>query len=445
MSNPSPARVAAFHALLKLHEDETAFSAETLSMEIQARQLLEADAKLASAIVYGVLRHALALDNAYRPWLKQAPSRLSVKLRLLLRMAAAQHYLLSRIPPHAIASDTVELARRVVKLPARESGFLNAIVRKIVAQEAKLPASASPDVQHSMPPWLTDLFRNQFGEDYAAILLPELNLEPRLTLRANRLRGEREQLVEALQASGARVQPGLLSPDALLVDELPVQSLLKLPQFVEGQFYLQDEGSQIVALLAAPRPAEQVLDYCSAPGGKTTHLAEVAGGQADITATDVSDKRLGLVRENLARLQTPGVKVISPEDRAGTLARQAFDLVLVDAPCSGLGTLRHNPEIRYRVTPEKINRIAELQFQVLTEAAVYVRAGGRLVYSTCTVTREENEDVINRFLQRNTGYSIRSEADPRLEAIATANGWYATWPAFPGMDGFKAIVLERNA
>jgi len=444
----SAARVVACKVLLRLARDENAFAAETLDEQIVGAACSDADARLASAIVYNTLRNAYLLDLQYRPFLKQAPSRLSEGLQILFRMAACQRLLLSRIPAHAIANDTVELARRVLRLPQREVSFANAIVRKIAALGLlSYPPQDDPrylTVRYSTSEWLLDLFRKKYGEPNLLPLLEALNQEPELTLRISAAPGARDAVLQRVSALGGESAPGSLSPSALVVTGVPLARLLDTPEFRDGHFYLQDEGSQLVSWLAAPQPGETILDLCAAPGGKTTHMADLAGGAARIVATDVSERRLANLRENLSRLRTVGVEVV-PYEEVTSGAAGHFDCVLVDAPCSGLGTIRRNPEIRYRCSAGEIERLAAQQLDILTRAGALVRPGGRLVYSTCTFTDEENRGVIAKFLEQAPGLTIvESPSLPApIAALRTPGGYYATWPHHHQVDGFEAVVLRR--
>lgn len=451
----APARIAALEALVRVENQPALGSGEALDQAIREQVLDPRDARLATAIVYGVLRHAFWLDFQYAPFLRRDPSTLDGGLRLLFRMAACQRFLLERIPPHAIASDSVELARHL-NAGRQAVGFVNAVVRRIVAQEEPRMPSAGDSVallaiRHSHPEWLVRLYLEKFGREAGERILATNNEEAPVTLRANRLTaGPAADLARALEAEGIATRPGEVVPEALaLCESGMLRPLVSSPLFEAGAFYLQDEASQVVAHLACPRPGERILDLCSAPGGKATHMAELAGGQARITATDLSGTRLQLVRENAERLRTHGLEVremreLEETERPG--AEGGFDLVLVDAPCSGLGTLRRNPEIRYRCSPKMIRRLAAEQGRILRKAAALVRPGGRIVYSTCTVTDRENRQVIESFLREVPGFSL-SESETEVDAIRRlrrGDGLYRTWPDHLILDGFEAAVLKRE-
>lgn len=452
MSRPAPtgpapgaARRAALKALLRLEREPDATAADTLDRETRAARLDDRDTRFAHALAFAVVRHRSRLDALVTPLLRAGGiGAMAPEVACLLRMAAAQRALMDRVPPHAIAADTTALARHELRLDDRRAGFVNAVARRLanLPDEAIAPAAAAPDATgperrqrlagiHSHPLWLVELLENAFGPDRLEPMLAADNTEAPLTLRANRLAdGGRDAVAARLAGeTGAVFAPGAVAPDALIAPEgMPVQVLLATPAFAEGLFYFQDEASQLVAPLAAPRAGERVLDLCAAPGGKATHLAEVSGGLAAVTATDSGAARLGRLRQNVARLRTPGIEVA--DYAAATAEGRGYDVVVVDAPCSGLGTLRRHPEIRWRVTPADLDRLAVLQSEILRLGARLTAPGGRLVYSTCTFTERENAYVVEAFLEGHPEFH-------RADAVST-------WPDHPGLDGFHAALLQRR-
>ena len=452
----SPARATALRVLLDV-EASRADSAERLDLEIRERGLSDVDARLATALVYTVLRNRTLLDHQVAPFLRLAPSRLEPAVREILRLAAAQRWFFERIPPHAIANDSVTLARRVVRLHRREHGFVNAVVRRILdAPELRLPDQGSRDevlsIRYSVPAWILGELRGSFGEEKAAAaeerleaLLAAVNSEPPAALRVNVLATGVDVALAALAEAGIHAGRSRVVPEGIVLQEPGTLSrVIALPLFAAGHLYVQDEASQMVAHVARPAAGERILDYCSAPGGKTTHLAELSGGQALITATDASAERLATVGENIARMRTPGVTVL-PMEQVEAGVDGGFDLVLVDAPCSGLGTIRRHPEVRWRRSPETVRQSAVVQGGVLRAAARHVKSGGRLIYSTCSVTRAENADVVRAFCDSHPGFAIDRTPNPvaAVESLRWRDGFMRTWPQLPDVDGFEAVVLRR--
>jgi 16S rRNA (cytosine967-C5)-methyltransferase len=430
-------------------------SDEFLDGAIGRDGLCDADARLATALVLSVLRHQMWLDARYRPFLKLSPSRLSHELRTILRLAAAQRLLFDRIPEHAIANESTALAREVMRLPARDVAFANAVARRIAAMKAVppvpvVPGDATPatlldlSINTSHPIWLVEFLVGKYGLAEACGILQANNQEAPAVVRANRLRVSRDELYAEFARLDIACRPGALAPDSVILDSAATLSeALRSDLFLRGLFYVQDEASQLVSVIASPKAGERVLDLCAAPGGKATHMAEIAGGAASITATDVSARRLGTVRENVARLGTPSLETMEIED---VRARgQRYDLVLVDAPCSGLGTIRRNPEIRYRIAAEALERLAAQQLAILCEAARFVEPGGRIVYSTCSISDVENVAVIRAFLETNPEFEIAAAPAllPSLSELRRSDGFYRTWPRHLEMDGFEVAVLAR--
>lgn len=458
MKTISPARLAAAQTLMIIETEPFAQSGDVLAQKVTLGALRGDDARLARTIVFGVLRHSLTLDFYYQHLLKQPSSKLDSRLRMLLRMALFQRHFLSKVPDYAIVNDTVELAKSIFRLKPQQVGFLNAVLRQIVAADA-LPALPEGQrvghfsTRYSFPREVAGMLVEKYGTHKSAAIMELSNQEPPMTLRINSLRTSRAELTGLLQSDGFTVQDGVLAPQALLVETSSEgKSLFETQAFNDGLFYVQDEASQLVAQIVAPQAGESILDFCSAPGGKATHLAELSGAKAQITATDLSPERLEHVLENVARLHTPGVQVAQLDEVMGR--GQLFDAVLVDAPCSGLGTMRRNPEIRYRMSDEGFERQRVRQLNVLHEAAPLVREGGRLVYSTCSISDQENKGTIAQFLKDNNKWEIAgkpvetataevSEVGVDLENLRRPDGFYATWPRYPQVDGFEAVVLRR--
>ena len=453
----SPARLAATHVLRLQSLDTSTKATEALADAVVAIKCSPADERLARTLVFGVLRHQLTLDYFYGIHLKLPPAKLHPVLVTLLRMAAYQKFFLTKIPDYAIVNESVELAKTVYKLKAPQVGFLNAVIRKIVNADGPptVPAGnrvGELAVRYSFPKYLAGMLVEKYGTHRAVAIMEAANEEHPLTLRVNPLLTTSEALAGALEAEGFQVHLALLAPGALIVEAHPTgASVVATEAFGQGHFYIQDEASQIVPYIVAPRSGEAILDLCSAPGGKATQLAELSGGQSRITATDQSEQRLERVRENIERLRSPGIAVERYIDVVS--GGRQFDAVLVDAPCSGLGTVGGRPEIRYAVSEGTLRRQQNRQMEALQQAASLVLPGGRLIYSTCSVSDLENRDTVSRFLRENPDWEIlksdirqshSGQRDEFLVGLQRPDGFYATWPAFPGIDGFEAVVLVRR-
>lgn len=410
-----------------------AWATLTLDAELARSGLDERDRRLASELVYGVLRNRLRIDRALAAHADLA--RTPPKVRTALRVAAYQLLFLDRVPPYAAVDDAVDASRAAGG--QKLAGFANAVLRKVsAAREPPLPAGGLErlEIEHSLPRWILDeLARGRAAApgDPApelAELAAALGRPAPLVARFNRRRTTPEVLAEELRSEGAAVAPVEGVPSALRLDGLgdPARS----PSFLAGRWTVQDAGAQQVGPLAAPRPGMRILDACAGVGGKSTHLAELADDAAAIDAADQSRTKLGLLEESARRLGLAGIRthacdLLDPAAPLGT----AYDLVLLDAPCSGLGVLRRHPEAKWRLTPDAIPRLAALQARLLDAVVPRLAPGGALIYAVCTFTAAEGPAQIAALLERaRAGLRLVSEM--------------RTWP--PDADAFYLARLERT-
>lgn len=405
----APARIAAYDILVSL----AAGRADLPTLIAHARLSLadERDRALAAEIATGVQRWRAALDHLIVAFAKRPIDRLDHEIVEILRLSAYQILHLTRVPASAVVDDAVNLAKRAGKTSA--SGFVNAILRTTSRRRAALPLPPRPAdpgdrtaaldyfaITLSHPRWLAARWLDRYGFDATERWLQFNNEAAPLTLRVNPLRGTREQLLDRLAAEDVAVTPGRFAPDALLVaDGHPLRTTMA----DEGWFVVQDEASQIVPLLAGPRPGPAILDPCASPGGKTTALAAAAGPEARIVACDVRDRRMDLLRRIVGASGATTVRLVQADLLSPLPFTRPFDLVIVDAPCSGLGTLRRDPDIKWRRRETELATLAAAQATMLGHAAAMVAPGGRLVYSTCSSEPEENDAVVDAFLRRPEG------------------------------------------
>ncbi|MGC8741251.1 MAG: 16S rRNA (cytosine(967)-C(5))-methyltransferase RsmB [Candidatus Sumerlaeaceae bacterium] len=448
----SPARWVAFHVLSAVLGGQELDAPEAVRRSAAALGLSAPDRRLAFAIVLTVLRHLLTLDYQIQQRLHAKKSSTDPSILNLFRMISAQRHFLDRVPSYAAVSDAVEIGK-ALHLSAGAIRFLNAVGRALASQEnLNYPSTGDPaydlSVRWSQPRWLVQAFLDTYGQPSTLKLLSWLNEEPRATVRVNILRTTPSELASCWAADGIFSHPSDIVPTALILNSpQDFANALAHWTFQQGSFYVQDEASQLVSLALDPRPGEQVLDLCAAPGGKTTHLAELACGRATIHATDRDTKRLELLQENLARLQTPGVE-IRPYEEICLLAHnkaQCYDAVLVDAPCSALGTVRRHPEVRWRATLASLASFAETQRDLLMLAAQLVRPGGRIVYATCSPLRSENHEVVAHFLASHEDFMLAMPERLGNLFPSVAGQVFSTWPEWPELDGFCLTVLRRRA
>jgi len=441
----SPARRAAFEILRRV-ETEGAYASALLATLDQ--EMRHDDRALTNELVLGVLRRQLWLDRVSEHFAGRAIENLDVAVRLALRLGLYQLRFLSRIPESAAVNESVNLVH-VARLRSAAS-FVNAVLRRATREVDYDPAANESDpvartaVETSHPAWLIERWVQVYGTEAEAFA--RANNEPApVAFRLTRRAGEPKRILDEIRAAGA-----VLEPSRLVADAWRVKGGSEVLQTLShrGEVYLQDEASQLVASLVEVKAGERVLDVCAAPGSKALHLAALNPGTV-IVAADLHEHRLKTLRR-LAVLQDAGDVQLVAHDAARGLpfAAGSFDRVLVDAPCTGTGTLRHNPEIRWRITESDIHELASTQRLILGNAGDLVRRGGRLIYSTCSVEPEENEQVVQAFRAEHPEFEPVEPAWQQPEGIApglvTASGAIRTWPQRDDVDGFFVAVLQKS-
>ena len=409
MNGQNPRQIAA--RILGQRNAGGEFTENLLETALAGARLSSADRGLCQEIVYGVVRWQSALD-----WLiarKTGGREQKSGLQNLLRLGLYQIFWLDRIPDHAAVHETVELAKQGGFGP--QAGFINAILRGYLREAGatrKLLAdlkTTDPATGCSHPGWLVTRWQKNFGPEKTAQLLDWNNTPPKTFARVNTLKTDAGKLVEKWREEN--VGYDFVRRDWLeenLVFELKSHPPLNsLASFRAGWFYIQDPGTLLAPRELGAQPGEAILDLCAAPGGKTTVIAQLMRDEAKITACDVSEDRLKLIRENCRRL---GITCVEPLlISAFSLQPQAFDRILVDAPCSNTGVMRRRVDLRWRVSLTEISRLRQTQLELLKLAAVKLRPGGVLIYSTCSLEPEENSEVVKEFLHEHTGFKLENE------------------------------------
>lgn len=445
------ARRIALRALVRVEKDG-AFANRALDAGLaEAGRLDERDAALATELVYGTLRRQIYIDHALSHFSRQPLPALDFEIRALLRMGA--HQLLHlRMPEHASVHSTVELAKEVQK--GRAVTYVNAVLRSLVRQRANIlipPASVDPvgylSLTESFPRWLVEKILASGGFEKTSALLAALNHPAPLTVRVNSRRNDRTAAAHAIKAeTGIDALPTRFSPDGLTLSEARVTTALLRPE--SGLWQAQDEAAQLVSFLAAPSPGMRVLDACAAPGGKSCHLAELMDDRGTVDAVDVHANKLREIADGARRL---GLGSVTPRAADATMPLPfappgGYDLILLDAPCSGLGTIRRHPELKTRRTAEDVARLAELQVKLLDNVARYVRPGGVLTYAVCTFTQQEGSAQVAAFLKRHPDFTRAPAPAGPVDwgALLDVHGDMSLDPAHHGTDAFFAARLQRN-
>jgi 16S rRNA (cytosine967-C5)-methyltransferase len=440
------ARAIAWQVLMRVERDR-AFADLALHAALRNSELERRERALATELSYGTLRLRGRIDAVLRQCLDRDLAKLEPGVRNLLRLGTYQILCLSRIRNAAAVSETVELAK--VKGLGRAAGLLNAVLRK-VARRVEANALAFPDPEQdpqdylrdwgSLPAWLAERWLEQVGLKEAAALAEACTKAPPRTIRVS-AHADREVVAERLRGRVCRFAPRG-------VTGMRVDPTLD-PGFLQGEFTVQDEASQLIPLVLGVEPGDTVVDCCAAPGTKAVQLAEQVGPKGEVIALELHETRLGLIGRAARRLGLANLRILQRDAAKGFDLRGMlyFKRILVDAPCSGLGTLRRNPDARWRLKPEEIGRWAERGLAILTSAARYVEEDGVLVYSVCTHTPEETVTLITRFLETHPQFRLgdpRPHLPPAAAKLVDSEGALRTFPHRHGCDGFYAVRLVRS-
>jgi 16S rRNA (cytosine967-C5)-methyltransferase len=453
----APARTAAFHALRAVGMERADLPAALATSRTHLHD--ERDRSLAAEIVTGTLRWQRSLDHLIVYFAKRELKKLDPEVIAILRLSLYQILHLDRVPAAAVVDDAVDLTRGARKPSA--SGFVNAVLRSTLRQRNALPLPPRPQdishraaslqylgITHSHPEWLVERWLDRVGFDATERWVRFNNTTPALTLRANRLRATRDVVRAELDAVAVETEPTRYAPDGLVVTSgNPLAAREEAGGSARGLFVVQDEASQLVPLAVGARPGDRVLDLCASPGGKATAMAADMDDSGLLTACDVRPARLALLRKTVAASGARHLHVVRVPSTGPLPFTPRFNRVLVDAPCSGLGTIRRDPDIRWRRTADDLPRLARDQVALLGRAAEVVEAGGRLVYATCSSEPEENEGVVEAFLAAHGEFhlgDLRLDAPSALSEVVDGRGMLRTLPFAHGLEAFFAAALIRR-
>jgi 16S rRNA (cytosine967-C5)-methyltransferase len=435
--------------ILRKVESRDAFADILLDDAYRKSALPDRDRALLTELVYGTLRWRGKIDAQLTRQLRRPLNDSEVFIRNLLRVTVYQLLFLDKIPDYAAVDEAVRLAK--THNGRKVAGFVNGVLRNVLRDRERVAGSEPPSdsttalaIEVSHPEWLVRRWIEEFGREEAVALMLANNQKPPLVVRANTMKTTREELLKLFRQNGITAEPSRWSPQGVSISGGP--AVMRMPGFEEGLFQVQAEASQHIGYLLSPKSGEHVLDACAAPGGKTTHLAELMGDTGEVLATDRSARGVRKIIESAARL---GLKSIqsrcvdithesSPSDRP-------FDRILVDAPCSGLGTLRAHPEIKWRRNEADIARLSGVQSELLNRVADRLKPAGVLVYSTCTLSRAENEAVVEDFLKRHSGFELEDAAEhlPDEAKSLVQRRYFRALPHRHNTDGFFAARMRK--
>jgi 16S rRNA (cytosine967-C5)-methyltransferase len=468
MASIQNSRTLAFFALKNIYQKK-AYTDIALNRAIKSVdksvEIGQSDRSFTCELVYGIVRRQRTLDALIDVLGKKTAAQQPPDLRIILHLGLYQLRYLDRIPASAAVNTSVDLAKEngIAKLAGVVNGLLRGYIRQAETSDPlQLPDSivARLGIKHSFPDWIVQTWLEQLPVDEVDQLLAWFNLSPQIDLRVNILKTTISEVETALKNAGIAVERLPYLPQGLRLTS--AGAVTDLPGYKQGWWVIQDGSAQLVTHLLNPQPGETIIDACAAPGGKTTHIAELMQDTGQVIACDLSVKRLNKVRENAARLQLQSIQIEPGDVREQSKFANIADRVLLDAPCSGLGTLHKRPDIRWRQTSQAIKELFELQRELLEKAATWVKPKGILVYATCTLNVLENEKVIQSFLVNNPNWSRqftpKAIAQTRLDHAEetlysgflvqnwlTAEGWIKVYPHRYDMDGFFMVGLVRDS
>lgn len=447
----APARTAAYHAVRAIAAGRADLPAALHAS--RARLSDDRDRSLAAEIVTGTLRWQRSVDHLIEHFSRRRIAKLDAEVVAILRLSLYQLLHLDRVPASAVVDDAVDLTRAARKPSA--SGFVNAVLRAMLRQRHKLPLPMRPQdltdrnaavaylgITHSHPDWLVERWLDRYGFEATERWVRFNNEMPPLAVRVNRLRATRDEAIATLGRDDIDAEPTRYAPDGLVITR---GNPLRRPP--DGLVFVQDEASQLVPAVVAATAGECILDLCASPGGKTLAMAADMNDVGRIIASDVRPKRLTLLQDTINLANSKCVSIVRVPNTGSLPFAAIFDAVLVDAPCSGLGTVRRDPDIRWRRREEDLPALARDQVTLLQRAADVVRAGGRLVYATCSSEPEENEQVIGDFIRRRSDYRIvdlHTCGKTVITRFIDAHGFFRTTPAAHGLEAFFAALLTRS-
>ncbi|OKH13793.1 16S rRNA (cytosine(967)-C(5))-methyltransferase [[Limnothrix rosea] IAM M-220] len=445
----SSARQLAFIALRQIMYHK-AFTDIALDRVLHKSGLKGSDRGFVAELVYGTVRRQKTLDAIINQFGSKPIEQQPPDLRVLLQLGLYQIRYLDSIPPSAAVNTTVDLAKenRLGKL----AGVVNGCLRQYLRSQEKngdplvLPGSQPQRfaLQYSFPEWLIATWLGQFGEEETAQLCEWFNQPATLDIRINPLKQSLEHVQVLFANAGVKCEAIADLPNALRLTEKRGM-IQNLPGYKEGWWTIQDASAQLVSHLLDPQPKEVIIDACAAPGGKTTHIAELMGDEGTIWASDKYQSRINKIEQNARRLDLMMIRTLIGDSREYPQFRQMADRVLLDVPCSGLGTLHKRPDIRWQQNPDKISELTQLQSELLQAGSKWVKPNGCLVYSTCTINPAENAAIAAKFLEENPEWQIvKPEESSPAYSFASEEGWIEVLPHKHDMDGFFMVKFQKT-
>ena len=437
------AREIAYKVLLDVEKNKN-YSNMSINKHFKDVRLSNQDRGLATEIIYGVIENKYYIDYMIDKLSKVKTNKMEIYVKTLLRMGIYQIMFLNSISDYAAVNETVNLAK---KKNSKVSGFINGILRNVIRQKEEIGKVKTKDdvdylaIKYSYDKWMIRNWMIHFGKEFTEELLEANNERPNIYLRINTLKITRDELIKKLEKQNIKAEKVNVVEEAIKVEHL--KDIENNSLYKEGLFTVQDVSSMLVGKVMNPKENSLVLDVCSAPGGKTTHMATLMNNTGQVVSRDIYDHKLKLIKAASKRL---GLTNVDVEEFDGMkLDRESigkFDYVLADVPCSGLGIIRRKPEIKYK-EKEEFRQLPPIQKKILENASKYVKVGGTLIYSTCTIQDSENIDVVNEFLQKNKNFELVPIKEVNVDLENQEKGYMKIYPNVHNMDGFFISKLIR--
>ncbi|NLM03936.1 MAG: 16S rRNA (cytosine(967)-C(5))-methyltransferase RsmB [Clostridiales bacterium] len=431
-------------------EKNKAYSNISLNKELKNNKYTQIDKNFITELVYGTLENLIYINHIIQQFSKMKIKNINPWILNIIRLGVYQIIFLDKVPNFAIVNESVNLSKKYNK---KASGFVNGVLRNIIRNKDKLEIKTMDNehkkylsIKYSHPQWMVERFLKYFSMDFTEELLKANNKRPKFYIRVNRLKTDVKEVMEILNKANIEVKESPFIPEALIINSGFTQ-LEKLEIFEKGYIYIQDLSSMLVSRILDPQEGNFVIDICSAPGGKSTYMAELMNNKGQILSRDIHEHKLKLIKQNAKRL---GINIINVEHFDATKLDHNLlgkaDKVLVDAPCSGLGVIRRKPEIKYRKDENDIKDITQIQRRILQNASQYVKSNGELVYSTCTIIPDENEYIVEDFLKNNSKFKLIDINSKYSKIIPGEHGgkMVQLYPHIHDVDGFFIAKLMKE-
>ncbi len=404
------------------------------------------DKRLITELVNGTLRWQIQLDWILRQFVHGQFAELPLSIQNILRLSLYQLRQLNQVPDYAVVDEAGILAREFHEI--KYARLVNGVLRNYLRNQHHLQFPRTADDQlaalaigYAFPRWQVELLVEQYGSERTASILDQLNQRPNLTIRINTEKISVAEFYQQLEKREISFSLSKFLPEFVSLEE-KAGTIQELPGFDEGWFFIQDVSAGFVAHLTAPQPDQQIAEICAAPGGKLTHVAQLRRDQGIILGMDISRSRLAITAENIRRLGYQSIRLLQGDARR--LPHRQMDMIVIDAPCSGLGTIRKNPDIKLRRKPEDLPAVQQLQLQILIAAAERLKPHGSVIYSTCTINKEENERIIAQFIHKQPQFKIEPISSFLILHGISAQDWLSILPDQDSLDGSFCVRLRKD-